>query len=63
MHVKKTKKQRKSLAELIHYILDPVSDNYRSRILKEQHPHEIIRILRRRVALTDRAKEIKILNT
>src|SRR5205085_6187928 len=61
--VEKAEKQRKNLTELIHYILDRVSDDYRSRILNEQHPREMIRILRKRVAPTDRAKEIEVLNT
>lgn len=61
--VEKVEKQRKNLAELIHYILDRVSDDYRSRILNEQHPREMVRTLRKRVALSDRAKEIEVLNT
>jgi hypothetical protein len=61
--VEKAEKQRKNLAELIHYILDRVSDDYRSRILNEQHPREMIRTLRKRVAPSDRAKEIEVLNT
>jgi hypothetical protein len=61
--VEKAEKQRKNLAELIYYILDRVSDDYRSRILNEEHPREMIRILRRRVAPSDRAKEIEVLNT
>jgi hypothetical protein len=33
----KAERQRKNLAELTYYILDRVSDNYRSRILNVQH--------------------------
>jgi len=61
--VEKMERQRKNLAELTNYILDRVSDDYRSRILSEQHPRDMIKILKRRVAPTDRAKEIEVLQT
>jgi hypothetical protein len=61
--VEKVERQRKNLAELIYYILDRVSDDYRSRILSQQHPREMIRTLRKRVAPSDRAKEMEDLKT
>ena len=61
--LEKVEKQRRNLAELTHYILDRVSDDYRSRILKEQYPRSMIRILKQRVAPSDRAKEIEVMNT
>jgi hypothetical protein len=61
--VEKVERQRKKLAELIYYIIDRVSDDYRSRILSQQHPREMIRTLRKRVAPSDRAKEMEVLNT
>ena len=61
--MEKAEKQRKCLAELIHYILDRVSDSYRSRILNKQTPRAMICTLRQRVAPSDRAKEIEVLNT
>ena len=63
IQVEKIERQRKNLAELTHYILDRVSDDYRSRILSEQHPRDMLRKLKKRVAPTDRAKEIEVLNT
>ena len=61
--LEKVEKQRRNLAELTHYILDRVSDDYRSRILNEQHPRGMIQILKKRVAPTNRAKEIEVTNT
>ena len=60
--IEKAEKQRKNLAELIHYILNRVNNDYRLKILNKQYSREIIRILRKRIISINRAKEIEVLN-